>query len=114
MSSASDANRNMDTQELLLVADCIITDYSSVMFDAFAIDLPVVIYADDFEKYQKSRGVYPEIWKELAPYVAGTVENVADIIRNYEFNASYQHIKDTYCFKDNTAKLKELIDGILS
>lgn len=109
-----DANRNMDTQELLLVADCVITDYSSVMFDAFAIDLPVVIYAADFEKYRESRGVYPEIWKELAPYVSETVENVADKVLNYEFNASYQHIKDTYCFKDNTAKLKKLIDGILA
>ena len=114
MSSASDANRNMDTQELLLIADFLITDYSSAMFDAFAIDLPVIIYAEDFEKYQKSRGVYPEIWKNLAPFVSDNADGVADMIKNYKFGSDYQYIKDTYCFKENTAKLKEVIDSILS
>ena len=51
-------NVTTETQELLLIGDYLISDYSSVIFDAFAIDLPVVLLANDFEKYQKSRGVY--------------------------------------------------------
>ena len=72
------------------------------------------LYADDFEKYQKSRGVYPEIWKNLAPFVSDNADGVADMIKNYKFGSDYQYIKDTYCFKENTAKLKEIIDSILS
>ena len=106
--------RNIDTQELLLVADYLITDYSSVMFDAFAVDIPVAVYANDFDKYRKSRGVYPEIWEKLSPFVSDNVENLADMIKNYNFGSDYQYIKDTYCFKENTAKLKEIIDSILS
>jgi len=53
---------SMDLQDLLLGADIIVSDYSSVVFDALTIDKPVYLYVNDFEQYEESRGVYPDMW----------------------------------------------------
>lgn len=45
-----------DMYELLAGVDTLITDYSSVGFDASFMKLPVFIYADDLEKYSLERG----------------------------------------------------------
>ncbi len=45
-------------EELGLAADALITDYSSVMFDYANLDRPIVVFADDWETYAATRGVY--------------------------------------------------------
>ena len=35
---------NIDTQDLLLISDYVISDYSSIVFDAMAINIPIIIY----------------------------------------------------------------------
>lgn len=88
-------NVTTETQELLLIGDYLISDYSSVIFDAFAIDLPVVLLANDFEKYQKSRGVYESIWKDLLPFVSYTEEELGKAILNYNINTQeYKNVKE--------------------
>ena len=94
-------NTDMETQELLLVADYLISDFSSVVFDAFAIDLPVVLYVNDFEKYQQSRGVYDELWQYLADLAVDTEEQVAERIQNYTYVDSYKILKEKYSYKNS-------------
>ena len=69
------------------------------MFDCIAIDIPVLIYANDFEKYQNSRGVYEDMWENLREYVSTTVENLADMIQNYD-RTSYENLKEKYAYKN--------------
>ncbi|WP_203965905.1 bifunctional glycosyltransferase/CDP-glycerol:glycerophosphate glycerophosphotransferase [Actinocatenispora thailandica] len=45
-------------EELYLMADVLITDYSSAMFDYAVLDRPIVIYAPDWNVYRDTRGVY--------------------------------------------------------
>ena len=40
------------TPELLAVADVVITDYSSIVFDASLLDKSMVFYVPDFEKHK--------------------------------------------------------------
>lgn len=49
---------SMDTNEIIAIADVVVTDYSSVLFDSAAIDTPVVKFLSDVEDYQSSRGLY--------------------------------------------------------
>ncbi len=72
---------NIETQELLLITDHLITDYSSVLFDAYAIDINVILYCVDFDQYQKSRGVYSEIWRDLQDQVANSVDRIVEKIK---------------------------------
>lgn len=47
-----------ETSELLVAADILITDYSSIFFDFALLNKPIFIYAPDYEKYIQERGVY--------------------------------------------------------
>lgn len=47
-----------DMQELYMIADALITDYSSVIFDFLIIGRPSLLYASDFEKYRQERDYY--------------------------------------------------------
>ncbi len=51
------------TSELLAVADVIITDYSSVVFDASLMDKPTVFYCPDYEEHKDD--TYIDYEKEL-------------------------------------------------
>lgn len=101
-SEETDSITNVDTetQELLLIADYLVTDYSSVLFDALAIDLPTILLANDYEKYSKSRGVYKDIWNDLSPFVVGNELELAEKIMSYEINKEYLKIKEKYSYKN--------------
>ena len=90
---------DIETQELLLVSDFVITDYSSVLFDAFAIDIPLVIIAKDYDKYSKSRGLYEDMWDDLSSFTATNEKDLAKLIKEYKINDKYKYIKEEYCYK---------------
>lgn len=52
------SNCDLPTEELLAVADVLMTDYSSIIFDAMLMRTPVVLYAPDSMEYTKQRGFY--------------------------------------------------------
>lgn len=47
-----------DVQELLLISDILISDYSSIMFDFMLLNKPCFVYAPDVEKFNIERGLY--------------------------------------------------------
>lgn len=57
---SNDRVDTMTTAELLVVADILITDYSSVMFEYLLMDKPIVFFAPDYEEYVAKRGFYLE------------------------------------------------------
>ena len=64
--------------ELLLAADVVVTDYSSLMFDVTATSTPLVLFAPDREHYERElRGFYFDLLAE-APVVV--TENRAALI----------------------------------
>ena len=107
-------NVSLETQELLLICDYLITDYSSVMFDGFAIDIPVLMYVNDFDKYQKSRGIYDDIWNDIKKYSTDNIEDLANMIKDYDF-AGYNNIKEKYSYiNTNNESLCDFIENITS
>lgn len=52
------SNCALATEELFPVADVLITDYSSVLFDYLLYDKPAVLFAPDLGRYEKQRGFY--------------------------------------------------------
>lgn len=47
--------------DLLLVTDVLVTDYSSSIFEAALLDIPMLFYAFDLEEYLKDRDLYFDI-----------------------------------------------------
>jgi CDP-glycerol glycerophosphotransferase len=67
MTFAADVSRHHDVTELMLVADVLVTDYSSVMFDFANTGRPMVFFAYDLEEYVRDeRGTYVDL-QDVAP-----------------------------------------------
>lgn len=65
-----DMSRYDDLNRLLLVADILITDYSSIIFEYAILDKPIIFYAYDLEEYAKEiRGFY----YDYENYVPGVI-----------------------------------------
>lgn len=64
---AADLTRHHDVTELMLIADVLVTDYSSVMFDFANTGRPMVFYTHDYEDYVRDeRGTYVDL-PDIAP-----------------------------------------------
>lgn len=50
-----------DSYEVLNLADCLITDYSSVFFDFAITKRKIILFAYDMESYLSERGVYTQL-----------------------------------------------------
>jgi CDP-glycerol glycerophosphotransferase len=66
-----------DITPLLLLADALVTDYSSVMFDYALLERPIVFYAYDWDEYAHDiRGTYVNLLEEAPGPVARTQEEL--------------------------------------
>ena len=71
-----------DIQELLVIADILISDYSSVMFDFMFTRRPVFIYAPDYDNYKDERGIHFSL--EESPFlIAENNDQLIDNIINF-------------------------------
>lgn len=70
-----------DIQEVLAVSDVVISDFSSVIFDALALERQVLLYTPDFERFAESRGVYTDVWADLSPLRTDSVAEIVDRVR---------------------------------
>lgn len=76
-----DLSDSRDINEMLLVADVLITDYSSVIFDYAILKKPIVYFTYDYEEYTKDRGLY----FDFDQYVYGEVaKNTDELIASIE------------------------------
>lgn len=87
-----DATRYNDMQELLSVADMLITDYSSSMFDFAMQSRPCILYATDAEAYD--RGFYFNL-RELPFPLAENEEQLIATIEAFD-NAAYTTRLNTF------------------
>lgn len=76
-----------DIQELYLISDILITDYSSVMFDFSITNKPMLFYTFDIEHYRDNvRGFYFDLYKKApGPIIENQSElekHLSDILAN--------------------------------
>lgn len=62
------ANNFIDMQELLLVSDILITDYSSCTYEFAMMNKPVFLYIRDYEQYKIERDFYFDLFSLPFPY----------------------------------------------
>ncbi|WP_439812162.1 bifunctional glycosyltransferase/CDP-glycerol:glycerophosphate glycerophosphotransferase [Streptomyces sp. P9-2] len=72
-----DATDEPEVQDVLLTADVLVTDYSSVMFDYALLDRPVVVHADDWDAFRASRGAYLDVTAEAPGHVTRSYRELA-------------------------------------
>ncbi|MFI8192122.1 CDP-glycerol glycerophosphotransferase family protein [Streptomyces sp. NPDC085946] len=77
-----DVTAHRSSEEVCLAADALVTDYSSIMFDYANLDRPIVVYADDWDVYRETRGVYFDLMAAPPGPVARTPEELARVFRD--------------------------------
>jgi CDP-glycerol glycerophosphotransferase (TagB/SpsB family) len=72
-----------DAAELMLVADLLVTDYSSVMFDFAATGKPMIFFTPDLDHYSDVlRGFYFDLLADAPGPVVTTREQLLDAVRD--------------------------------
>ncbi|MEU9385041.1 CDP-glycerol glycerophosphotransferase family protein, partial [Streptomyces sp. NPDC048279] len=95
-------------EDVCLAADALITDYSSIMFDYANLDRPIVVYADDWEVYRETRGVYFDLPAEPPGPVARTPDELGRIFRE----GSHRSPESTRLRNEFRARFCEFDDGL--
>ncbi|WP_369214171.1 bifunctional glycosyltransferase/CDP-glycerol:glycerophosphate glycerophosphotransferase [Streptomyces flavofungini] len=108
-----------DIMELLLIADVLVTDYSSVMFDFAVTGRPMLFFTYDLEHYRdRLRGFYFD-FEERAPgpllstsdELIAALRNVAAVCGPYE--QAYQAFRAEFCDLDDGRAARRVVDRML-
>ena len=109
-----------DIQELYLVSDILITDYSSVMFDYALLRRPMIFFAYDLDFYKDSlRDFYFDMIEEVpGPIVEDTAHLIQEIrnLNNGDYESKYGQKYNAFQNKfnefDKGTASKQIIDLI--
>lgn len=80
-----DLSDNSELNDLLFVTDVIITDYSSLVFEASLLDIPMVFYVFDLEKYINERDFYFDFKLMIPGKVVYSQEQLVDVIEKEDY-----------------------------
>lgn len=74
-------DNDFSTMEMLMAADCVICDYSAVIFEAAILKKPLFFYTFDYEEYGVARNFYIDYMKEMPGFISGDASKIAEAIR---------------------------------
>ena len=76
-------------QELMLISDVLITDYSSIMIEYSALDKPTVFFTYDLDYYlDNERGFYYDFKTTVPGPIVYSSDELIDVIKNDRFDKS--------------------------
>lgn len=102
--------------DLYIVSDCLISDYSSAFVDYSILSRPMICFAYDYEKYEKERGLYIDFNSEMPCRVLKTEDEVLRHIKSIDYKAESEK---TDVFRDKYAPFrgcssKAVVEELLS
>lgn len=103
-----------DVNALLLAADLLITDYSSIVFEYCLLERPMIFFAYDYNEFSDyGRGFYKNYEDYVPGPIAYTSDEVVDIIKNkrYSMDRLHHFKEENYQYLDGkaTERLIELL-----
>ena len=106
------------SEDVCLAADALITDYSSIMFDYANLDRPIVVYADDWDVYRETRGVYFDLMEAPPGRVTTTPEELAAVFRDGSYadddaTALRTGFRERFCQFDDGRAAERVVRRVL-
>lgn len=115
---AFDFSKYNDINDLYIISDILITDYSSVFFDYSILKKPILFYTYDLDKYQNMlRGFYIDVNKDLPGPLLLSNNEVLDSIKNIEtvnkrFKDKYQEFYNKFCYLEDGKASERVINTV--
>ena len=106
-----------DINELYIISDMLITDYSSVFFDYANLKRPMIFYMYDLEHYKdESNGFYIDL-KELPGNIVKTQEDLEKEIlaldKNFVYDEKYKKFNEKYNYLDDGNASMRVVEKII-
>ena len=103
------------TVDLLSVADYVITDYSSFLFESAILKIPTYLYVSDYDKYIEKNGLNVDIFKELPGCVYKNAQDIFKAIDNKQYDMNLLNsIKEKYVANCDGKVTQRLVDFIIT
>ncbi|MDX8366161.1 CDP-glycerol glycerophosphotransferase family protein [Cytobacillus sp. IB215665] len=81
-----DLSSYKSTNELLMITDYLITDYSSIPFEYAILQKPMIFYPYDLKIYQQEQGVIQDYETTVPGPIANDTEEIIEFILTHPFN----------------------------
>lgn len=109
-----DATSYREVNDILFIVDCLITDYSSIIYEFSLLRRPMIFYAFDQKTYEAERDFY-EPYADLVPgKIVKTFPALMKAMRegDYEFEKIDSFVKKNFTYTDGKAT-DRVIDEII-
>lgn len=105
-------NELVDIQELYLISDAMITDYSSTIFDYAHLNKPIFLLQEDTEVYSEQIGFYFDIFELVTIEIASNDERILarQLLENKQ--PDYQNITDQLLQDDKIGTTENIVNYI--
>jgi CDP-glycerol glycerophosphotransferase len=107
-----------DASELLLAADVLVTDYSSVMFDFAATGRPMLFFTYDLAWYRdRLRGFYFDFEADAPGPLVESTDALADALSDVDawrpaFVPAYARFRERFCHLDDGRAAERVVDAV--
>ncbi|GAA3136075.1 hypothetical protein GCM10010449_65770 [Streptomyces rectiviolaceus] len=114
-----DVTRHPDVSELLLIADVLVTDYSSLMFDFAQTGRPMLFHTYDLDHYRDTlRGFYFDFEAQAPGPLLGTSDEVIAALRDPRaataaYADAYDRFREVFCDLDDGNAAAGVADAML-
>ncbi|MEV5989291.1 bifunctional glycosyltransferase family 2 protein/CDP-glycerol:glycerophosphate glycerophosphotransferase [Streptomyces sp. NPDC052051] len=113
-----DVSDHPSAEELCLAADVLITDYSALMFDYAHLDRPIVVYADDQEVYEATRGTCLDLRETPPGAIARDEDELIDIFETGHWCGSRSahlrsRFRERFCPHDDGRAAERIVRRVL-
>lgn len=110
-----DVSDYKNEQELMLISDLLITDYSSIMIEFALLNKPIIFFTYDYERYlTKDRGFYYDFESNVPGDIVKTDDELIKLIKEGSYNAEKRDsfLKMQFDYMDGNSS-KRIVDFIL-
>ncbi|GER68829.1 CDP-glycerol:poly(glycerophosphate) glycerophosphotransferase [Weizmannia acidilactici] len=113
-----DFSNHEDIRELYLIADLLITDYSSVFFDYANLRRPMIFFVYDIDDYRDNlRGFYFDFEKNApGPLVKTTDEVIREIqkldVNGYQLPETFEAFYKRFCYLESGKSSQKVVERV--
>src|SRR5699024_4925024 len=75
-----------ETEEIIVISDLLVTDYSSIIFDYSLMEQPIAFYTNDLEEYINERDFYYDYKSFVPGPIFDNTEKLAHWIKSENFD----------------------------
>ena len=113
-----DVSKVDDINELYVISDMLITDYSSVFFDYANLKRPIIFYMYDLEHYRdKSNGFYIDVETELPGRIIKTdddlIKEIIRVTKDFKYDEQYKRFNQTYNYLDDGNASQRVVEEVI-